>query len=292
MKNINEIKSRLFTDDVLSLKTSNKSENCSSYFNALAGDSIERKDIATIYFTHLERDEMDILGIGINSDSLPSGATPPKGMLYFCGDLNKENATYYSSDIRQLIALYPRTHKVGNGVIKFDLLDILEVNNVKGNVSLSYKVIVTGAAKMLSQRMKDLITEDFIEYEYDYGEDCDFDKISERSCSISFRVSVVEPKGKRVSFYDKAVRANLLILGFIQEFLLHHKEDANADAIEGFEEHSYMTKFLHYALSKFDDQVNLCDFKGSDGLSIELLTQKYRQNKKATLIGGFFLGLI
>lgn len=275
MKNINEIKSRLFTDDVLSLKTSNKSENCSSYFNALAGDSIERKDIATIYFTHLERDEMDSLGIGINSDSLPSGATPPKGMLYFCGDLNKENAIHYSRDIRQLIALYPRTHKVGTGVIKFDLLDILEVNNAKGNVSLSYKVIVTGAAKMLSQRMKDLITEDFIEYEYDYGEDCDFDKISEISCSISFRVIVVEPKGKRVSFYDKAVRANLLILGFLQEFLQHHKEDANADTIEGFEDHSHMTQFLDYALIEFGDkqaQVNLCNFKGSDGLSINLLS--------------------
>lgn len=277
MKNINEIKSRLFADDVLSLKKSNTSEDCFSYFNALAGDSIERKDIATIYFTNLDRDEMD--SIGINSDSLPAGATLPKSMLYFCGDLNKENAIYYSSDIRQLIALYPRTHKVGNGVstdvIKFDLFDNLEVNNAQGNFSLSYKVIVTGAAKILSQRMKDLITEDFIEYEYDYGEDCEFDKISERTCNISFRVSVVEPKGKRVSFYDKAVRANLLILGFIQEFLLHHKEDANADAIEGFEDHSYMTKFLDYALSEFganEAQVNLCDFKDSDGLSISLLT--------------------
>lgn len=45
--------------------------------------------------------------------------------------------------------------------------------------------------------------------------------------------------------------------------------------IEGFEDHSYMTKFLDYALSEFganEAQVNLCDFKGSDGLSISLLT--------------------
>ena len=59
------------------------------------GDSSESKDIATIYFTHLDRDEMD--SIGINSDSLPSGATLSKGML--------SNALHYSRDIRQLIAL-------------------------------------------------------------------------------------------------------------------------------------------------------------------------------------------
>ena len=275
MKNINEIKSRLFTDDVLSLKTSNTNAGGFSYFNALAGDSIERKDIAKIYFTHLDRDQMRSLGV--NSDSLPDGKTLPKSMLYFCGDLNKENAIYYSRDIRKLIALYPRTHKVGTDVstdvIIFDLSDNLQVNNAEGNVSLTYSVTVTGAAKMLSQRMKDLITEDFKEYEY--GEDYDFYKMSEITCGISFRVSVVEPKGKRVSFYDKAVRANLLILGFLQEFLQHHKEDANADAIEGFEDHSHMTQFLDYALIEFGDkqaQVNLFNFKGSDGLSINLLS--------------------
>lgn len=270
MKNINEIKSRLFTDDVLSLKTSNTNKGGFSYFNALAGDSIKRENIAKIYFSHLDRAQMD--SIGVNSDSLPAGATLPKSMLYFYGNLNKENAIRYSRDIRQLIVLYPYTYKIGTDVIKFDLFNDLEVNNAQGNISLSYQVIITGAEKMLSQRMKDLITEDFKAYEY--GEDYDFDKMSEKTCGISFRVSMVEPKGKRVSFYDKAVKANLLILGFLQDFLQHHKEDANADAIKGFEDYSDVTQFLDYALSEFGNkkaQVNLCNFKDSGGLSINLV---------------------